>query len=105
MTVLSGLSDGTAWMSTDLEEAEIPQALLGAAQLGGREGVAFRQPELAADHLVLGADVAGDVDALDIDLRAFLDVVGQVEDLVLGVAVDARPHVDEGVAEAADVVG
>ena len=77
-------------------------ALLGAAQLGGVEGVAFDQAELAADDLVQGADVARDVDALDEHARPFADLEDDPDGLVFAVAVDARPDVDERIAEGAD---
>ena len=64
---------GAALLGADvdrLEEAEVAQALLRAAQQGGVEGVALGDPELAPDHLVQRADVAAHVDPLDVDPRA-----------------------------------
>ena len=105
MTVRSGAVPGTLVDVDLLEEAEVADALLRAAQLRGVEGVAFDEPELAADHLVERAHVADDVDALDIDARAFLDLEGDVDRARVAVAVDARPDVDEGVAAVAERVG
>ena len=42
-------------------------------------GIALGQAELAADDAVLGAGVAADVDALDIDARPLADLEGQVD--------------------------
>ena len=50
-----------------LEDAQTLQALLGAIDEHAVEGIAFRKPELAADHVILRAIVADDVDALDVD--------------------------------------
>src|SRR5260221_10718587 len=88
-----------------LEEAEVAQALLAAPHLGGAEGVALGETELAADHLVEGARVAGDVDALDINARAFLDVEGDVDREIVLVAPDIGPDLDEGVTQRANEVG
>ena len=52
------------------EEAEVHDALSRAANEGRVEGISLRQPELATNYLVKGADIADDVDALDIDPRA-----------------------------------
>src|SRR3546814_4607095 len=88
-----------------LEKAEVLHALARAAQLGGVEGIAFDKLELAADHPVERAHVALDIDALDEDLGAFLDVVDDVDGQVVAVALDARADVDEGIAKNADGVG
>src|SRR3546814_4683862 len=79
--------------------------LFRSAQLGGVEGIAFDKLELAADHPVERAHVALDIDALDEDLGAFLDVVDDVDGQVVAVALDARADVDEGIAKIADGVG
>ena len=98
-------SRAAAEMSTFSKKPRLLQALLAAPHLGGREGVALGQAELAADHLVQRARVARDVDALDIDARAFLDVEGHVDRQVVLVAPDVGADVDEGVAQRADGVG
>src|SRR5262249_41617261 len=59
------------------EEAEILNPLTRAPDLGGIEGIALDDAELAPDHFVESPDVAVDVDALDIDARALLDVIGE----------------------------
>ena len=99
--VLSGAEPGCAEMSTFSKKPRLLQALLAAPHLGGREGVALGQPELAADHLVQRARVARDVDALDVDARAFLDVEGDVDGEVVLVAPDVGADLDEGVAQRA----
>ena len=88
-----------------LEEGEVADALARAAQFGGIEGVALHQAELAADDLVQRAGIAGDVDALDIDPGAFLDIVGDVDGLGFAIARHLRLHVDERVALRAHRVG
>ena len=103
--VLSGDVAGRGGDIDFLEEAEVLQAILAAPHLRGREGVAFGQTKLSADHLVEGARVARDVDALDIDARSFLHVEGDVDRLVVLVAPDIGSNVDEGVAQRADRVG
>src|SRR3546814_16940983 len=85
-----------------LEKAEVLHALARAAQLGGVEGIAFDKLELAADHPVERAHVALDIDALDEDLGAFLDVVDDVDGQVVAVALDARADVAEGKAKSTD---
>ena len=85
-----------------LEVAEIFQVLLGALDLRGAEGVAFRHLELASDDAVEGRDIAVDVDPLDIDTRAFGDIVSDIEGVLFLVARDQRPDVDEGIAAIAD---
>ena len=85
-----------------LEEAEVAQALLAAPHLGGREGVALGQAELAPDHLVQRSRVARDVDALDVDAWAFLDVEGHVDRELVLVALDIGTDFDEGVAQRTD---
>ena len=52
-----------------LEEAQLLQPLLGLVDHQRIVGIAFRQAELAADHVVPRARVADDVDALDVDAR------------------------------------
>src|SRR5579883_2076442 len=88
-----------------LEEAEILQTLLAAPYLGGREGITFGQAELAPYHLVQGARIARDIDALDIDARPLLDVEGHVDGEIVLIAPDIGPHVDEGVAQRSDGIG
>src|SRR5262249_49779882 len=41
--------------------------------------IALCEAELAANHVVVGAEIADDVDALDIDMRAFVDHIGNVD--------------------------
>ena len=80
--VLSGLEPGSVLQLDRLEEAEVLDALARAPQQGGVEGVAFGEPELAPDDLVEGAHIADDVDPLDVDPRALVDDVGQVDDVI-----------------------
>src|SRR5690606_19369466 len=61
--------------------------------------------ELAPDHAVEGTGVADDVDALDEDALALLELEDDVDDAVGIVAFDPRHDVDEGVALLAGWVG
>ena len=81
-----------------VEVAKVLQPLTGPAYRGGVERIALGEPELTADHLVLGAGVALDFEALDIHARALGDVEHQVHGLLRLVAGNARPDVHEGVA-------
>ena len=72
-------SPGCAEMSTFSKKPRLRRRCWLRRTLAVDEGVALGQPELAADHLVQRARVAGDVDALDVDARAFLDVEGDVD--------------------------
>ena len=83
-TVLSGAEPGLVGHLDFLEEAKIFDALLRALHLGCVERVALDQLELAADHLVECADVADDVDPLDVDLRPFLHVECDVDRALRG---------------------
>ena len=60
-------------------------------------GVALGQSELAPDDVVLGAEIADDVDALDIDARAFVDDIDDAHGVGRLVALEARPNLAEGV--------
>ena len=70
----------------------------GPADRFGAERVAFGQAELAPDDLVLGAGVADDVDAFDVDARPLADIEGQVDDVLDRIAGDARLDVHERIA-------
>ena len=93
--VLSG-----AWTPFDvdaLEQAKILKALLRRVHQKRIVGVAFGKSELAADHIVARAQVADDVDTLDINARAFVDHVGQRDHTTDRVAVGTRTDAGERV--------
>ena len=75
------------------------------ADLAGVEGVALDDAELAADHPVERAGVAGDVDALDEDPLALDELEVDVDGAGRLVAGDLRADLDEGVAGLAGLVG
>src|SRR5690606_37995176 len=87
------------------EIAEAPDAVLGGADLARVEGIALDDAELAPDHAVEGTGVADDVDALDEDALALLELEDDVDDAAGIVAFDPRHDVDEGVALLAGLVG
>ena len=75
---------------------------LGRADAGSRtvgehtvEGVAFRQAEFAADDFVACADIADDVDAVDVYAWPLLDRIGDIDGTVRDVAGDDRANIDE----------
>ena len=82
--------------------AETLKALLGAINEQRVIGIAFGKPELAADHVILGAFVAIDVDALDINARAFIDDVRNRNGMARGVRRRARADPRKGVAALSD---
>src|SRR6266545_4248044 len=78
------------------EVAQVFQPALGAGNEGPVVGVAFGDIELAPDHVITGADIAADIDLLDVDARPILDREGEVDSVGLRVAISARTHRHEG---------
>jgi hypothetical protein len=104
----AGLVRRRALQRVELDALEIPElldALARSAQQGGVERVPLVQAELATDHLVERAHVADDVDALDVDPRAFVDDIGEIDDPRVGTLARHRLDLDEGIAELADLLG
>ena len=94
-----------AGLDVDLiEEAEAVDAITRQLDLACVVPARFELPELAADHFVAGACVAGDVDAAHID--ATLRLGGQRELHLPARAIDLGARVDlgEGIAEDAEAV-
>ena len=73
-----------------LEEIQTLDAPLGAIDQGAIVGIAFRNIELAPDHVVARARIAADVDALDIGPDALIDDEGDADEVVLRVAIAPR---------------
>ncbi len=88
-----------------LEKAEIADSHPRTPQLRGVEGVALRKLHLAADHLVERSYISRNIDPVDVDPWTFLNVVGNADRLRLAIAVDPRPHVDECITQAAELIG
>ena len=86
------------------EEAQVLQPRARAPQFRGVEGIAFGQAEFAPDYLVERADIAFDIDALDKDLRPLVDIVGQIDDLLLRIAVEPRLNIDKSITQTAQRV-
>ena len=80
------------------EVAEVGEALLAALQLPQRENLALGHLQLAAQDLVLAADVARDVDPLDVDGRSLVDLE-QDGDLALGLDVELGIHLGRCAAD------
>src|SRR5262249_31352836 len=62
-----------------VEVVQVDQLLLGAGELLRRVEIAFRHRDLTAQDLFLAARVPGDVDALDEDLGALVDLEFDVD--------------------------
>src|SRR6202035_5235775 len=60
--------------------------------------IAFGDVELAPDYVIAGADIAADIDALDIGARALIDDEGNVDGASLRIAVAARANGGERIA-------
>jgi len=88
-----------------LEEAEILQILGGAVDLALIIGIAFRHRQFPADHLILGAGVAGDIDPLNPDPRAINDIQHDIERVRLGIGRDLRVDRGERVTEIRGALG
>ena len=90
-----------AGLGVDLDRLEVAERAQAAARGLDQqpvEGVALGESEFAANHVVLGAEVADDVDALDIDARPLVDHEGDVDAAVDLVAVEAGSHLRKGIA-------
>ena len=81
-----------------LEEVEVLEPPLGAVDQDAIVGIALGDLELAPDHVVAGACVAADVEALDVDARALLHHERHVDDTPGEIAVAARTHLRESIA-------
>ena len=84
------------------EKAETFDPALGAIDQGAIVGVAFGNIELAPDHILPGARIAANIDALDIGPRAFIQEKDDADGTVLRVAVTARAYRGKRVAVLAD---
>ena len=103
-----GLVAGAALLVGDvdlLEEAEAANSGPRAPELRGIEGIALDQAKLAADNLVQGANVAGDVDPLDVDPRTLIDLIAERYDAIFPIAIDPRADVDERIAQPTELEG
>ena len=79
--------------------------MLRPTQLCRIEGVALDKAHLAADHFVSGAEVAADVDALDIRPRPLANLVCDGDGTGFPVPVFRPFDVDKGKAGVADFIG
>ena len=86
-TVLSGAEPWLLVTSTFLKKPRFLMRSLERCSLLVLNASPSTRRNLAADHLVERAHVADDVDALDIDLRPFLDVEGDVDGMVFAIAL------------------
>jgi hypothetical protein len=85
-------------MSTSLKKPRRADVVLRAVDQHAVVGVALGHFELAAHDVVQRAGVADDVDAVDVDARAFTDREHHVDGVGLAVGHVARTHVHEGEA-------
>src|SRR5579885_3578019 len=88
-----------------LEEAEPLERVAALAELGARERLLLLEAHLAADDVVAGLGVAGDLDAVDGDRVAAVDRERHVDLLVLLVDGGLRLHGRERVAVVGEPLG
>ena len=91
---------GGAGLGDDLhvfEEVEVLQSPFGAIDQRAVIGVAFGKIEFTANHIVAGAGVAADIDALDIGSRTFIHGESDRNGVLLEIAVTARANHREGI--------
>src|SRR4029077_17303632 len=81
-----------------LEEVQILESPLGAIDQRAVVRIAFGDVEFAPDHVIAGADIAADIDALDIGARALVDDKGDIDGAGLRIAVAARADGGERIA-------
>ena len=81
------------------EVVQILQAPFGPVYQRLVVGIAFRDVELAPDHVIAGARVAMDLDPFDIGSRSLFDHEGDVDTLRSGIASEARGRLGKGIAE------
>ena len=101
-TVLSGADPGLLVTSTFLKKPRFLMRCCERCILVAVERVALDQLKLAADHLVEGANIADDVDPLDIDLWTLLHVEGNVDGMVFTISRDVRLDLDKGITAVAE---
>ena len=82
-----------------LEVVQVSEAPLGPVDQGLVVGIAFRDIEFAPDHVVAGAVVAVDFDALDIGPGALIDHEGNIDASRGLIADESGRCIREGVAK------
>ena len=82
-----------------LEVVQILQAPFGPVYQRLVVGIAFRDIELAPDHVIAGARVAMNLDPFDIGAGPLFDHEGDVDTLRGGIAGEARGRLGKGIAE------
>src|SRR5262249_54420207 len=88
-----------------LEETEVLDAVFRTLHPAAVERVAFHQAELAANNLIERTHIAIDVDALDVDLRPFLNVEDDIDGVLFAVTGDFRLDFDKSLPAIAHPTG
>ena len=81
-----------------LEIAEVFEPAFGPVDERAIVWIALVDIEFAPDHVVARPHIAPDVDAFDIDARAFLDHVDEIDAARAEITIAARAHLREGIA-------
>src|SRR5207237_8058583 len=81
-----------------LDEAYFFDPISRALHLRVAELIALDYLKRATDHLIERADIAHDVDPLDVDLRPLLDIERYVYRVIFAVAYDIRLDLDKRLA-------
>ena len=81
------------------EVVQILQAPFGPVDQRFVVGIAFRDIELAPDHVIAGARVAMNLDPFDIGAGPLFDHEGDVDTLRGGIAREARGRLGKGITE------
>ena len=68
------------------------------------ERVTLDQLKFATDHLVKSANIADDVDTLNKDLWALLDIEGNVDSMIFPISRDVRLDFDKSITAVAEGV-
>ncbi|MNS54059.1 hypothetical protein D3C72_868390 [compost metagenome] len=84
-----------------LEEAEGAQIVARTLHQRPVEGVALADHQFATDHGIQGAGVADDIDPVDVDALAFLQIEGHVDRVGLRIGAIGRIDLDKGIARRA----
>ncbi len=96
---------GQPFHSDGFEKGKILNALTRTAQFCRVKSVSLNEPKLPSDHLVLGADIANDINSFNKNPWAFVYFENNINFLILTIAVDPWPNIDKSVSKFTDLVG
>ena len=78
---------------------------MGEAQQRRVKRIPFRKLHLPSDHIIKRPDVPGDIDLLNIDTRALVDLIGDGDRQVFAIPINARTDIDKGIPQFAKLKG